>query len=258
MGYAPGQTPTQYPPGTGLVLNAGDVLVVQMHYHATRSVPPDQSGIALQYGTGSPSDYANVDVTTMLAPAEIPCGPSEAGPLCDRDAELAQLQTQYGPVGPAIANGLNALCGTTPEQIGKLDANLVAHSSCDHTVPEDAKLLSVLGHMHEMGKSFRMTLDPGTPNERVLLDIPRWDFDWQYNYPVADDVILHKGDTIRVECSWDRHLAANEVNAQRNAAGADLVSDFPNFAPQPHYVTWAEGTEDEMCFSTISTVPLNH
>ena len=137
----------------------------------------------------------------------------------------------------------------------QLDADLVAHSSCDHPVAQDGKLLAVLGHMHEIGKSFRMTLDPGTPNERILLDIPRWDFDWQYNYPVADDIELHKGDVIRVECSWDRHLFQNDLNASRNQAGDAMVQAFPQFAPQPHYVTWAEGTEDEMCFSTIATVP---
>ena len=98
----------------------------------------------------------------------------------------------------------------------------------------------------------------GTPQEKVLLDIPRWDFDWQYNYPVADDVELHKGDTIRVECAWDRHLAAQDVNSLKNGAGDSTLNAYPNFQPQSHYVTWAEGTEDEMCFSTISTVPLHH
>ncbi len=231
MGYAPGQSPTMYPDGTALVLDAGDVFVVQMHYHVTHEGPPDQSGIALQLGDGSPQDYDPVDVDTFLAPAEIPCGPDEAGPLCDRNAELQELARLYGGVGPLIANGLHFLCGTTPEQLGQLDADLVARSSCDHPIRRDGQLLAVLGHMHEIGKSFRMTLNPDTPKEQVLLDIPRWDFDWQFNYPLATPIQLHRGDTIRIECSWDRHLVEQD---------------------QPHYVTWAEGTEDEMCFSTIS------
>ena len=231
MGYAPGQTPTTYADGTGLILDPGDLLVMQMHYHITHPSEPDRSAIALQLGAGPVTSYDPVEVTTFLAPAEIPCGPDESGPLCDRDAELRELDRLYGGVGPAIANGLHFLCGTTPEQLGVLDADLVAHSSCDHRIGRSGQLLAVLGHMHEIGRSFRMTLNPGTPQEQILLDIPRWDFDWQFNYPLVDPIELHAGDTIRIECSWDRHLVEQD---------------------QPHYVTWAEGTEDEMCFSTIS------
>ncbi len=231
MGYAPGQLPTTYADGTGLVLDAGDLLVMQMHYHVTHPSEPDQSAIALQLGDRPVTNYDPVEVRTFLAPAEIPCGPDESGPLCDRDAELRELDRLYGGVGPAIANGLHFLCGTTPEQLGVLDADLVAHSSCDHRIGRSGQLLAVLGHMHEIGHSFRMTLNPGTPQEQILLDIPRWDFDWQFNYPLVDPIELHAGDTIRIECSWDRHLVEQD---------------------EPHYVTWAEGTEDEMCFSTIS------
>ncbi len=95
------------------------------------------------------------------------------------------------------------------------------------------QIMSVLGHMHELGSSFRMTLNPGTPDEKILLDIPKWDFNWQLNYAPVDNIVLKRGDVIRVECSWDR----------------DLVKP----ANKNRYVTWAEGTEDEMCFSTIVT-----
>jgi hypothetical protein len=233
MGWAPGQSPTLYDEGTGLVLDAGDVLVLQIHYHTTHDTEADSSSVAMQLGEGEPSDYARVRVTTMLAPAEIPCGPDEEGPLCDRNAELAELNRLYGFVGPGIASALHGLCGTTPEELGVLDESLIARSSCDHDVYEDSQLLAVLGHMHEIGSSFRMTLNPDTPDETILLDIPRWDFDWQFNYPVAGDVRLHRGDVIRIECAWDRNLAVQE---------------------EPHYVTWAVGTEDVMCFSTIATV----
>ena len=234
MGWAPGQLPTSYEDGTGQRLDAGDLLVVQVHYHATHETPADQSSIALELGDQPPEDYLNVQTTTMLAPAEIPCGPGEVGPLCDRDAELRDLFRLYGAEGPAIANGLHLLCGTTVEELAVLDDENQAHSSCDHRVGEDARLLAVLGHMHEIGVAFRMTLNPDTPDETILLDIPRWDFGWQFNYPVAGEVLLARGDTIRIQCTWDRDLVVQE---------------------EPHYVTWAEGTEDEMCFSTISTVP---
>ena len=231
-GWAPGQLPGMYPDGSALQLQAGDFFVVQIHYHFVHFAPPDQSTLVLQYGDKPPSNYDNVKVTTYLAPAEIPCGPMESGPFCDRSAVLQDLGAKYGPTGPIIADGLNLICGTKPEQIGLL-VNQIASSSCDHRVRNTGQILSVLGHMHELGSSYRMTLNPGTPDEKVLLDIPKWDFNWQLNYAPVDNIVLKRGDVIRVECSWDR----------------DLVKP----ANKNRYVTWAEGTEDEMCFSTITT-----
>jgi len=92
----------------------------------------------------------------------------------------------------------------------------------------------VFGHMHEIGDAFRMTLNPGTATERILLDIPRWDFGWQLNYRFTDPVALSAGDVIRVECTWDR---------------ARLKT------PENRYITWSEGTEDEMCYSALTTLP---
>ena len=238
MGWAPGQVPTTFPEGTGMRLEPGDVFVVQMHYHVVEETRPDQSTLYLQIGEDPPDDYRNIKITTYLAPGEIPCFPEDADePRCDRDAEIAEIGREYGPVGPAIANGLHLLCGTSPEEIGVLDEDGVASVSCDHRVRRAGELLAVLGHMHEIGLHYRMTLNPGTPDEKILLDIPKWDFDWQFNYAPVEDITLQRGDTLRVECSWDRHLA------DRNQE-------------ELHWVTWAEGTEDEMCFSTVATAEL--
>lgn len=235
MGWAPGQPPSIFAEGTGIKLEPGDLLVTQMHYHVSEDPPPDQSSMALQLA--DPAEVADLDdikVTTYLAPAEIPCLPEDQdAPRCDRATEMDALAEQYGPVGPLIPTGLHLMCGTSPEEIGVLDEDGVAYASCDHRVRNTGQMLAVLGHMHEIGKTFRMTLNPGTPEEKVLLDIPRWDFDWQFNYALDEEVVLDRGDVIRVECSWDRNL----------------------FDPtaEPHWVSWAEGTEDEMCYSTVAT-----
>lgn len=234
MGWAPGQPPSLFPDGTAIQLDADDLLVVQLHYHVDEEPPPDHSGIALQLAEGDPAAYDDVQVTTYLAPAEIPCYADQTAPRCDRATELEYLAERYGPVGPSIANGLHALCGTTPEELSHLEDG-IAGASCEHRVGFSGagEVLAVLGHMHEIGKTFRMTLNPGTPDEKILLDIPRWDFDWQFNYPLAEEVVLEPDDVIRVECSWDRALVDENE--------------------EPHHITWAEGTGDEMCFSTVAT-----
>lgn len=63
-----------------------------------------------------------------------------------------------------------------------------------------------------------------------------WDFDWQFIYEPTDSIVISRGDTIRVECTWDRALRDPEL--------------------EPAYVLWADGTNDEMCFSTIVTRPV--
>lgn len=61
-------------------LNPGDLLVLQVHYHIGEDPPPDQSALALQFGDGDPSDYDDIEVTTYVAPAEIPCEPEATAP----------------------------------------------------------------------------------------------------------------------------------------------------------------------------------
>jgi hypothetical protein len=88
--------------------------------------------------------------------------------------------------------------------------------------------------MHTLGKGFRLTLDPDSPSSKVLLDIPTWNFDWQMNYTLAKPIHVVKGQTIRMSCTWDRSLDPNRP---------------------PKYIVFAEGTEDEMCFSTYALIP---
>ena len=82
-------------------------------------------------------------------------------------------------------SGLLALCHETSEQLAASFHNGVASSTCDYSVPESGTIVSVFGHEHTLGKSFRLTLDPDTAHPKVLLDIPTWNFDWQMNYALA-------------------------------------------------------------------------
>jgi hypothetical protein len=233
VGWAPGQQPTRYPEGSGLLLDAGDIFVIQIHYHFEVDAPADRSQFAVEWLDGPVADGDPIDVGTYVAPAEIPCSRDETGPLCDRDAALAEAMSKYGPEG-VLANVLMRACGYTPEDFAGMTDG-VASAACDQPAQQAGTVVGVLGHMHEIGASFRMTLNPGRPDEQVLLDIPRWDFDWQLVYEPVDDIVIERGDTIRLECTWDR-----------GKRDPDL---------EPAYVLWADGTDDEMCFATLATRP---
>jgi polyisoprenoid-binding protein YceI len=231
-GWVPGQNPAKYPDGAGVLMEPGDAIVLQIHYHHEGKATPDRSGLTLQLDPAATHpNIKKVRVVNPLAPVEIPCAPGIKAKLCDRTAAIRDDISLYGNSNEA---GLLLLCGQTPAKLTADFDGQVAHSSCVGKVPEDGTIFSVLGHMHTLGTSFRLTIDPGKPDQKILLDIPVWNFDWQLNYELLTPLHVHRGDEVKMECSWDRSLDPNRP---------------------PKYIVFAEGTEDEMCFGTYAMIP---
>lgn len=226
LGWAPGQGPTRLPEGSGIPLDAGDFVVVQVHYHFEQDAPEDRSQMRLRWSDAA--DPSRVRVESFVAPAEIPCGPEESGPLCDRGAAIDAAIAKYGAegvLGPFITAG----CGYEPDDFVLVDG--LVSGECERRAGIEGRILGVFGHAHELGAAFRMTQNPSTADEVVLLDIDRWDFDWQFVYEPVEELFVSADDTIAIECTWDRNLRD------------------PNL--EPAYVLWADGTDDEMCFATL-------
>jgi len=234
-GWVPGQSPVIFPENSGVYLQPGDALVLQLHYNYTHGeIVPDESTLALQLDDET-SGKKGLRVVNPLGPVEIPCAPDDADePLCDRDAALEDNVRLYGPSGAGNEAGLLSICKKTPEELTKDFDGSVVSSSCDLVVPEDGTIIGVMGHMHTLGKSWRLTIDPGTADEQIMLDIPRWSFDWQMNYQLEKPLEVKRGQKLKLECSWDRSI--------------DPLRP-------PKYIVFAEGTEDEMCFGTYSLIP---
>ncbi|MBK5288618.1 MAG: YceI family protein [Acidimicrobiia bacterium] len=231
-GWVPGQDPVIYAGNSGILMQPGDVLVLQMHYHYDTTPVPDRSTVSIQLDPGT-APIKQLDIVNPIGPVEIPCNPGQTDPLCDRDAALAENVRVYGGFG-AIEPALLGLCGKTHEDLAaRFFKTGIASTDCTYSVPASGTIIGVLGHMHTLGTSFRFTLDPGTPQEKVLLDIPTWNFDWQMNYELETPLHVEKGQKIKMECSWDRSVDPNRP---------------------PRYIVFAEGTEDEMCFGTYALV----
>ena len=239
-GWAPGDPPEISPKGYGVPLRPGDFLIIQLHYHFDYSAPPDLSQMLFDFASTEQLEANGGSFKTLTGqlfrgPAEIPCYEGDQHPLCDRDTAIRRAVELYGDAGYA-SNFFNRECGFTPEDYAHM-TNGTATSSCDIPVKATGKVISVTGHMHELGLSIRLTLNPDTESERILLDIPDWDFQWQFNYHPIESIILKDGDIIRVDCAWNRERAPYE------AIG---------------YVLWSLGTGDEMCYSGITTAPSDH
>ena len=52
------------------------------------------------------------------------------------------------------------------------------------TLGEPITIHGVAGHMHLLGRSLKIEVNPGTPQARTILDIPVWDFDDQGSRPI--------------------------------------------------------------------------
>jgi len=233
-GWVPGQVPLDFGNDAGYLVEPGEVLIAQIHYHYGHDgLPADQSELRLQTEPGT-DDITQLITANPIAPVEIPCQEGDDDhPLCDRDAALAELNERYGGIAGAIPNAVLRACDREVEEYAD-QTDGIGSTSCDRTLEFGGEIVDVLGHMHEIGRSFRMTLNPGTDDEKVLLDIPTWNFDWQLNYQPVDEVRVEKGDVLRIECTWDRGLRHDE---------------------EPRYLLFAEGTQDEMCFSTYTLLP---
>src|SRR5262249_47707473 len=94
-------------------------------------------------------------------------------------------------------------------------------------VRSDVKLVSFLPHMHLRGRSFsyRATYPDGT--QEVLLDVPKYDFNWQLTYYLAEPKLLPKGTLLECIGRYD--------NSTGNPWNPDPASDV-------HYgdQTWEE------------------
>jgi peroxiredoxin len=104
--------------------------------------------------------------------------------------------------------------------------------------PKGARLLAMAPHMHLRGKSFRISAKSGG-QETVLLNVPRYDFNWQHSYIMAEPKDL---EGVRLNCvaEFDNSIN-NPVNPNPDAT-----------------VRWGEQTWEEMAIAYFAVaVPVN-
>lgn len=77
-------------------------------------------------------------------------------------------------------------------------------------LPYDAVVMAFLPHMHLRGKACRYEATTST-GEQLLLDIPRYDFNWQLSYRLAEPLALRRGDTLSFT-AWYDNSAGNPAN----------------------------------------------
>lgn len=69
-------------------------------------------------------------------------------------------------------------------------------------VPMEAKILSFLPHMHVRGRAARYEITR-EGETRTLLDVPRYDFNWQLNYVLKQPLAVQPGDVLTYTAWYD-------------------------------------------------------
>jgi mono/diheme cytochrome c family protein len=92
---------------------------------------------------------------------------------------------------------------------------------------EDSHIVSFMPHMHVRGKDFEYKLVYPDGTSKILLSVPRYDFNWQLVYFMKEPVAAPKGS--RIEC------VAHHDNSERNKYNPDPTKEV-RWGPQ----TWEE------------------
>jgi len=104
------------------------------------------------------------------------------------------------------------------------------------TVPTDIELLAMMPHMHVRGKAFRFELVSPTGNRSMLLNVPRYDFNWQLEYRLAEPLSIAAGSRIEISAWYD--------NSSDNPANPDPM----------RLVKWGPQTTDEMMLGYVEYI----
>ncbi len=227
--WAPGGGERAMAPDIGIPVEAGSMIVMQVHYNLLAGTGADVSSARLRLASGT-KNLAALETVLLPAPVELPCRNGVEGRLCDRETALLDVMGRFGMRSGQAVAGLQLLCngGGRPEP-GTMQ-------SCVRRVSEPATVRAVAGHMHLLGKAIKIEVNPGRRDARTLLDTPVWDFDDQGAQPLRRPAKLEPGDELKVTCTHDQGLR-------------DLL---PAFEGQPErYVLWGEGTTDEMCLGIV-------
>ncbi len=128
------------------------------------------------------------------------------------------------PYQASAVTGLQLFLGIPPGEANfKVDGNSWA--------TQDFTLLSMMPHMHLLGKDIKLTMTPPGGKEQLIFNIKAWDYNWQEMYFLKEPMQVKAGTKFHVEAHYD--------NSDKNPLNP--------FNP-PRRVTLGEQTTNEMCF----------
>lgn len=243
-GWSPGHGADTSPEGYGIRVAAGSLIVLQIHYNSLAGKKSVTSEFRTWSEPQSTSSRVPLSMKTYVAAPTVPCvAPYDnviKYPLCNHNSSLNDLAKRFGESAKGFALSIEAYCnrGSLPTSSSSPNATT---ATC--TWPASGgpfTVHAVWPHMHLLGKTFSIVVcrqDATCSSDTTSLAIvPSYNFDNQISYTPSPSVTVNPGDYIKVTCSYDPTL--RKLNPQTK-----------NLAPR--YVTWGDGSSDEMCLGTL-------
>lgn len=172
--WVPGVQAVEMAAGTGSIVRAGALAVMQVHYNTLGGYEPDTTRLAVRF---APKGAAVQQLATLRLRPDVNIPAGAANHVAERS-----LTARQWAAGRFYPDG-------------------------------DAYLLAVSGHMHTLGTSFQLEVRSAA-GLFTALDIPAWDFHWQGSYQLKTPVRLNAGDTLTVRCTYDNSAANREAQGQ--------------------------------------------
>ena len=208
LSYVPGRGYEEYQGDAGQLIKAGSYIDFYMHYQPTGTPQKDRTKLGL-YLAKKGQDIGHQIYHSFSA----------AGP------------TAYIVEGKEYAPKWRA--DQTRDEGGVNLPNIPPYAEnwkvvSVHTIREPITLYGLTPHLHLRGKSMKYTLTWPDGGEEVLLDVPKYDFNWQVYYELESPKRIPAGSKVTVVTLFD--------NSPKNRY---------NPAPEKE-VFWSEQSWDEM------------
>ena len=182
--WAPGMDGHTFPEGTGIPLEPGAALVVQMHYYS-------------RHAPGEADQASRVDFQV----AEHVERPAFHLPQT-REAWLESDEN-----GSMMVPPLGRATYEVSENLGDLLPYLARVTGVDEERVERVEVHSANLHMHGFGHSGVITLTDTDGRKQTLLSVPSWNLAWQRDFTFAEPKVFGAdeldGTYITVECTFE-------------------------------------------------------
>lgn len=217
LAYVAGRGFDDHPDGVGTPALAGQYINFNMHYTPTGRRETDRSELGLWFVKDPPRKF---HFRTPINDHQIVNGKPVIGPVPNAADVEAGRAAQGAPGQPG---------GLPP--IPPYMADYTIES--DLPITENITINGFYPHMHVRGKSATYTVVYPDGRERLLLEVPRYRFDWQERYVLAEPLKIPKGSLLKYRAVFD-NSANNPLN------------------PNPDKeVYWSEQSWDEMSLGWI-------
>jgi hypothetical protein len=203
VGQAPGKGFEQHYPGTAKRILPGMYVQFNMHYQPSGRVERDRSRLGLWFAK-KPVTY---EVLTKGVTDTIYIGGKELSETRVVNGKEVKVRGRLPNIPPGVDNW---------EIEGWV------------TIKEPITLYAFAPHMHLRGKDIKYTLVWPDGRRQVLLNVPKFDFNWQLHYELAEPLRIPAGSKLIAVAHYDNSLK-NRYNP----------------APQKE-VFWSEQSWDEM------------